>query len=122
MKTFNQISAEQAINHARNEYNPYEWKKQIMLMQKCFNSNFYECDGKVYSIYVNKADGLKYMNEVEYCNSITNAGLIAFYFDGVEIIQIDKVYFPKTKEGYKAMQQFAEGDNELVFASVYFQL
>lgn len=121
MKNFTQISTESAINHARNEYNPTEWKRQIAILQKCFKANFYVSENDVYYIYTNDADGLKYMGKVEYCSAITNAGLVAFYFDGTQIEQINNVYFPKTKEGYNAMQQYAEGDNTLVFASVYFQ-
>lgn len=121
MKNFTQISSESAINHSRNEYNPTEWKRQIMILQKCFKANFYVSENDVYYIYTNDADGLKYMGKVEYCSAITNAGLVGFYFDGTQIEQINNVYFPKTKEGYKAMCEFGEGDNTLVFASVYFQ-
>ena len=121
MKNFTQISTESAINHARNEYNPIEWKRQISILQKCFNANFFTSEQDVYYIYTNKADGLKYMGKVEYCSAITNAGLIAFQFNGTEIEQVPSVYFPKTEMGYKSMQAFADGFNDLVFASVYFQ-
>lgn len=81
-----EISAEQAINHARNEYNPYEWKKQINQFNNLFEgTKFYEYNNEVFAIIINK--GASILVEISYSHSINNGGFKTFILKGNELIK-----------------------------------
>jgi len=114
-----EISAEQAINHSRREYNPYEWKKRIVQMQKWFlEVKFYEFDNKVFCIYV--SNGINLITELDYISSINNGGLKSYSLKENELSEYG-VHISKSR----ADLAFASALCKLgpvIFASVYFSI
>lgn len=111
-----EITIEQAINHTRNEYNPYEWKKQINQLQNWFsNVKFYEFNNEVYSIY--NSNGINSIKRMEYINCIDNGGLKSFILKNDELIEYP-IRISKSKNDLE-LATFLSSQG-LVFASVYF--
>jgi hypothetical protein len=82
-----EISVDQAINHARNEYNPYEWKKEINQINNAFiGAKFYDYNNQVFTI-VKANNGITYLLEIAYSHSLNNAGFKTFVLKGNELIK-----------------------------------
>jgi len=113
-----EISMDQAINHSRNDYNPYEWKKQIVQLTKWFsNVKFYEFNNEVFSIY--NSNGINSIKRMEYFNSIDNGGLKSFIFKNDELIEYPIKISKSKKDLELAKWMSSQG---LVFASIYFNI
>ena len=113
-----EITTDQAINHSRNDYNPYEWKKQIMQLNKWFsNVKFYEFENEVYSIY--NSNGINSIKKMEYMNCIDNGGLKSFVFKNNELTEYP-IKISKSKSDLELAKWMSS--QGLVFASVYFNI
>jgi phage major head subunit gpT-like protein len=113
-----EISIDQAINHSRNEYNPYEWKKQINQLTNWFsNVKFYEFNNEVYSIY--NSNGIASIKRMEYMNCIDNGGLKSYILKNDELIEYP-IRISKSKNDLE-LATFLSTQG-LVFASVYFNI
>lgn len=114
-----EISAEQAINHARNEYNPYEWKKEINQFKNGFvGAKFYEYNNQVFTI-VKATTGIAYLFEISYSHSINNGGFKTFVLKNDELIK----YPLKLSHSDQDMNLAAALSNQgLVIANVYLSI
>ena len=66
------ITKDEAINHARREYNPSAWKRNIELYSKD-ECKFYSNDEDVYAIYI--ADGIRFCQKISYAMCLSGGGI-----------------------------------------------
>jgi hypothetical protein len=114
-----EISVDQAINHARNEYNPYEWKKEINQFKNGFDgAKFYEYNNQVFTI-VTATTGITYLFEISYSHSINNGGFKTFVLKNNELIKYPLKLSRSDQDMNLAAALSSQG---LVIANVYLSI
>lgn len=122
MKSFklNELTLEQAKNHKGREYNPIEWERGILRMIKWFGDvKFYEHGDDVYAIY--QAEGIRLIKRMDYISSLDNGGLKSYTIRGEELCEY-AIKINKNADDIKLAKQLCGMSQDIVFASVYFNI
>jgi|Laugresp1bdmlbsn_1035097.scaffolds.fasta_scaffold05504_4 hypothetical protein len=98
-----QITKEEAINHKRNDYNPYEWKRTIESYAKYDECIFFDDTEDVYAIYV--PDGVRFCQKVSYSSCLSAGGLSTGCFNDNTLFFVDAGTIAKNKSNFKILRE-----------------